>query len=334
MTNHAPIALFTFNRPDHTAATLQALAANELASESELTIFCDGPRTPDDEEKTRRVREIARSAQGFRHVRVVERDENLGLARSVITGVTAVLEQHESIIVLEDDLITSPFFLRFMNDSLKLYADDERVMSICGYTFPVERKMPDTFFLWGAFCWGWATWRRGWALYEHDPKRALEEIVRRDLIFDFDHKGSDPLTLALQATVIGDQRADSWATRWMATACLNGKLVLHPGESLVSNIGFDGSGRHANHDDRYTTPMATQAPKLGTVSVKTDPEVVKAHRDLFMRWRVASDPRKRLFFAITGLLPEALERRVYHALVHRWMKRGERTGRSVLRGGH
>ena len=330
MTSNAPIALFTYNRPDHTAATLRALAANSLASESEITIFCDGPRTPEEATRTQQVREIARNAKGFRNVRVVERDENLGLARSVITGVTAVLEEHESVIVLEDDLVTSPHFLRFMNDGLKLYADDERVMSLCGYTFPIGRSLPETFFVCGAFCWGWATWRRGWALYEHDARKALDEIVRRDLIFDFDFKGSDPLTLILQATVIGDQRADSWATRWMATACIKGKYTMYPGRSLVSNIGFDGSGRHANVEVRYETPMADTCPEVGTVPVAIDPEVIKAHRELFLRWRIGKDPRKRLFFGLTGLLPEPLEKRIYTALVHRWLKKSERAGRSVL----
>lgn len=330
MNKRAPIALFTFNRPDHTAQVLQALAANDLAAESELTIFCDGPRNDADVQATSQVREIARAASGFRHVNVVERERNLGLANSVIRGVTEILDGNDRIVVLEDDLITSPHFLRFMNEGLDLYADDDRVLSLCGYTFPVKRKLPETFFVRGAFCWGWATWKRGWELYEHDAKRALEQIVERELMYDFDFQGSDPLTLILQATVLADQRADSWATRWMATACIRGKYTLYPGRSLVTNIGFDGSGRHANHETRYDTPLSDTYPQPGTVPVEIDARVIAAHRELFLSWRTARSPKRKLYYRLTSLLPQSIQKRIYNALVRRWMHRSELAGRSIL----
>jgi len=330
MTKRAPIALFAFNRPEHVTRVLRALADNDLAAESELTIFCDGPRNDGDLQATSQVREIARRATGFKHVNVVERDRNLGLAKSVISGVTEILDNHDRIIVLEDDLITSPYFLRFMNEGLDLYRDDDRVLSLCGYTFPVGRPLPETFFVRGAFCWGWATWKRGWALYEHDAKRALEQIVERGLMYDFDFQGSDPLTLILQATVLADSRADSWATRWMATACIHGKYTLYPGKSLIANIGFDGSGRHANHEMRYETPMADTYPRPGTVPVAIDPDVIAAHRALFLSWRTARSPKRKLYYQVTSLLPQSIQRHLYNALVRRWLRQSELAGRSLM----
>lgn len=330
MPERAPIVLFTYNRPRHTEATLRALAANELARESDLTVFCDGPKTGDQQEATDEVRAVARAASGFRSVRVVERHENLGLAGSVIRGIDEMLSDHETVIVMEDDLVTAPGFLRYMNDGLRRYADAERVISICGYTFPVAGRLPETFFLPGAFCWGWGTWRRSWALLERDPRKALDQIVARDLIYEFDFQGSDPLTLILQATVLRDARADSWATRWMATACLHDKLTLYPGRSLVLNIGFDGTGRHATHDSRYETPLAEQAPPVGTSPAAPDPSAVAAHRSLFLGWRTEGSPKRKAFFRATGWLPRAAEKRIYNALVRRWLRKGEALGRSVL----
>ncbi|MCK8516793.1 glycosyltransferase family 2 protein [Methylonatrum kenyense] len=317
----SPVLLFAYNRPEHTERTLKALADNALAIHSRLVIFCDGPRTRNEAENTRRVREIARQAEGFRSVQVVERPSNLGLAQSIISGVTEVLEAHDTVIVLEDDLITSPFFLQYMNEALQLYADDEQVLSVCGYTFPVSGQLPETFFLPGAFCWGWATWRRAWTLYEHDAEKLLAEIIRRNLIYEFDFRGTDPLAKILQMTVNRDARADSWATRWMGTACIHGKMTLYPGRSLVENAGFDGSGRHANHERRFDTPLADRSPRVERLPLEVNENVVRQHRNLFRQWRIGDDIASRLYYRIAALLPAAAEKYLYTRLVRRRLRR-------------
>ncbi len=150
----APIALFVFRRLEHVQLTVEALAANELASESELYIFCDGPRSAHDEAAVSEVRNYVKTVAGFAQVTVIEREKNIGLAQSIISGVTDVVSRHGRVIVVEDDLITSNFFLRYMNDGLRLYEHDERVASIHGYIYPISRPVADTFFLRGADCWG------------------------------------------------------------------------------------------------------------------------------------------------------------------------------------
>ena len=240
---YAPIALFAFRRPDHLAACLAALAACPEAVDSPLVVFCDGPRGPQDEEAVREVRAVARAATGFARVDVVEREANLGLAASVIDGVGRVLADHERVVVVEDDLVVSPDFLRYLNAGLDLYAADAEVVSIHAYVVPVQAALPQSFFLRGADCWGWATWRRGWAVFEPDGAALLQRLRDTGQARAFDLDGAYPYAQMLERQVSGE--VDSWAVRWYASAFLAGKLTLYPGRSLVENVGQDGSGTHS-----------------------------------------------------------------------------------------
>lgn len=324
MSDATPIILFTYNRPEHTRRTLESLALNDLASRSELTIYCDGPRAEKDVEATEQVREVVRRTTGFARVTVVERSENLGLAKSLINGIDDALAEHDGVIVMEDDLVTSPHFLRFMNDGLGRYADEDQVVGISGYRFPVTRPMPETFFLPGAFCWGWATWRRGWALYEHDAEALLAGIIQKDLIYEFDFRGTDPMTQILQWTVNRDSRVDSWASRWMGSACLNRKLTLYPGRTLVANIGFDGSGNHSTFglsNDRFASPMAPERIQVAEVPVVLDDGIVNQHREVFRSWLKGGSLASRAYRRLAPLLPMGLDRAIYTRLVHRRLRK-------------
>jgi hypothetical protein len=241
--NPAPIALFVYNRPEHTRRTVLALQKNELAPESDLIVFCDGAKNNDlDQQAVRATRNYIRTIAGFKSLKIVECPENNGLAKSIITGVTEVVNNYGRVIVVEDDLITSRYFLRYMNEGLKLYENDDKVISIHGYIYPVKRKLPETFFLKGADCWGWATWKRGWDLFEADGQKLLDELETKKLAREFDFNNSYPYTQMLRDQIKG--RNNSWAIRWYASAFLKNKLTLYPGRSLVSNIGFDNTGTH------------------------------------------------------------------------------------------
>ena len=175
-TKFPPIALFVYNRIIHTKLTVEALQKNVGASDSTLYIFSDGPRNAVDAEGVETVRSYVSKITGFASVVLVERERNLGLANSLISGINDVLNVHDSIIVLEDDLVTSPYFLWFMRDSLSCYEHDEQVVAIHGYTFPLGIPLPDTFFLRYTGCWGWSTWRRGWAFFEPDGRKLLSQL--------------------------------------------------------------------------------------------------------------------------------------------------------------
>jgi Glycosyl transferase family 2. len=252
-----PITLFTYNRPWHTRMTIEALLNNDLASESELLIFSDGPRKSQDRQKIDEVRQYVRTVKGFRNVTLVERSQNLGLGQSIINGVSEVLKEHERIIVLEDDLVTSPFFLQYMNEALELYKDVEKVISVHGYIFPVAEKLPSTFFLRGADCLGWGTWKRGWALFEENGQKLLDDLKKRHLTRQFDFNGAYRYTRMLKDQING--RNTSWAVRWYASAFLNNLLTLYPGVSLVQHIGNDGTGTNFGVSDFLDVEL-TQAP--------------------------------------------------------------------------
>jgi hypothetical protein len=278
----APIALFTYNRLEHTAATLAALAHNPLAAESPLWAFSDGPRPgrADDPEKIAAVRNLLHSAQGFREVHVVERPENLGLSRSIIAGVGEMVGRHGRVIVLEDDIVTSPHFLRYMNDALECYEGDDRVISIHGYVYPTRTPLPEAFFLRGADCWGWATWKRGWDLFEPDGRKLLGELKARGLESAFDMNGARAYVKMLEDQIAG--RCDSWAIRWDAAAFLADKLTLYPGVSLVRNIGLDHSGTHCGTAEHLAVTLADRPVDVRAADV-TDSPIGRQAFELFLR---------------------------------------------------
>jgi hypothetical protein len=270
----APVALFAYNRLHHTRKTIDGLRRNDLAAGTDLYIYCDGPRNPAAVSAVREVREFVRTVDGFRSVSVIERDANLGLAKSIISGVTQVCALHGRIIVVEDDLQTSPYFLRYMNAALDMYADVARVGSVHGYWYPVDQPCPETFFLRGASCWGWATWSRSWSLFEPDGQKLLAALEERRLTRRFDLDGSIRYTQMLRNQIAGAN--DSWAIRWHATMFLADRLQLSSGTSLVRNIGFDGSGTHCVETDAYAVPLADRPINLRPIPVEESAEARNA----------------------------------------------------------
>ena len=268
----APIVLFVYNRSKHTCQTLEALLANELAAESDLFIYSDGPKRPEDEAEVLAVRELIKGVDGFNSVTIIEREHNLGLTKSIILGVTEIVNRFGRIIVLEDDIVTSPYFLQFMNDALSLYENKEQVVAIQGYTFPLGIPLPDTFFLHHTGCWGWGTWRRGWALFDPDGEKHLEALKKSQLTTSFDHNGAYPFTKMLQNQVTG--KIDTWDILWYASTFINQGLNLYPGGSLVKNIGLDGSGVHCGKSTFYDVPLLERRVDVRQIPVKVNHRAV------------------------------------------------------------
>ncbi|GAA0213597.1 glycosyltransferase [Methylophaga marina] len=261
----APIILFVYNRPIHTKHTVQALQKNTLASQSEIFIYSDGAKNDNQRELVNAVRKYLKEIEGFKKITVIERHANLGLANSIIDGVTKIVNEFGKVIVLEDDLVTSPYFLSYMNDGLSLYENDENVASIHGYVYPIDR-LPETFFIKGADCWGWATWKRAWNIFEPDGKVLLEKLTSRGLQNEADFNGSYQYTKMLEDQIIG--KNNSWAIRWYMSAFLEDMLTLYPGKSFVENIGNDGSGTHSEETKVFSAiPNAcfTELTKINVV---------------------------------------------------------------------
>jgi hypothetical protein len=250
----APIALFVYNRPQHTRQTVEALKQNELANQSDLFVFSDGPKSVSDKARVADVRKYIHRIEGFRSLNITEHQANLGLAESIIAGVTEVVNKYARIIVLEDDLLTSPFFLRYMNDALELYENEEKVIGIQGYIFPASEKLPNTFFLRWTDCWGWGTWKHGWSLFEESGSKLLGELKRKGLEREFDIDGACRYLRMLKDQIAG--RSSSWAIRWYASAFLSDRLNLFPRASLVQHIGSDGSGSNVGVCDKFDVSLA------------------------------------------------------------------------------
>jgi len=257
MQNLAPIALFVYNRPEHTRRTLKFLQQNLLAEDSRLFIFSDGPSRPEDENDVNEVRELLKSVSGFRKVEVIKRSSNFGLANSIIDGVSRLVKEYGQIIVFEDDLISSPNTLRYFNDALRRYKDEERVMHIGAYMYPIKidsvrgngNGLPETFFYRAATSWGWATWERAWNHFEPDIDKLISQFNSR-MIKDFSIDNSMNFWKQIMEFKAG--KNNSWAIRWYASIFLKNGLTLNPSESLINNIGHDGSGVHSGVNDMYT----------------------------------------------------------------------------------
>ena len=262
----APVILFCYMRPDHLARTVESLLRNAEAADTSLTVYCDAARKPEHQPQVETVRRYVESITGFASVTRVYRSANMGLARSIIAGVSDALRVYDSVIVLEDDLVLSPHFLAYMNRALRCYQDDPRVASIHGYCYPVRQALPDTFFLKGADCWGWATWSRAWAYFEPDGRHLLEQMVQRKLTHDFDFDGNYPYTRMLRGQIAG--RNDSWAIRWHASCFLRDMLTLYPGRSLVENIGNDNSGTHCAPTEVYSGALAPGPVEVEHIAVE------------------------------------------------------------------
>ncbi|AKD04462.1 glycosyl transferase [Pontibacter korlensis] len=279
----APIVLFVYNRPLHTQRTVEALLKNALAAESDLYIYADAAKSEESVSKVLQVRDYIKNIKGFRSLHIVERDTNLGLAESVILGVTDVVNQYGKVIVVEDDLVTSPYFLTYMNKGLDLYQSDDEVISIHAYTYPIKMKGVKTFFLKGADCWGWATWKRGWSLFDKDGQKLLNQIKRNNLSKAFDFNGSYPYTQMLQKQISG--KNDSWAIRWYASAFLHNKYTLYPAKSLIQNIGLDLSGTHSDTTGNYNDDSLSdeQFNQLEKIKVEENQEARKLFEMFFRK---------------------------------------------------
>ena len=254
----APIVLFTYNRLSHVKALIESLLKNELAKDSQLFIFSDGGKTPEDMVRVKEVRSYLHSIKGFSSIAIYESETNRGLANSVIRGVTQVLQQYEKVIVLEDDLILSPYYLRFMNDALDVYEQDERVGTINGHMLDLKGIIDETFFINHIDSWGWGTWRRSWDLFEPDGSLLLKQLEERNLCNAFDFDGAYPFVRMLKRQIAGQN--SSWAIRYRASMFLHNKLSLNVGRSLVVNNGADGSGTHLKKGVLFPDGPLTKEP--------------------------------------------------------------------------
>lgn len=253
---YSPIALFVYNRPKHTQLTVEALQKNNLANESELYIFSDAAKSNDQDKAVSEVRDYIHSISGFKAIKIIQQKENKGLAQSIIDGVTELCNRYGRVIVLEDDLLTSPYFLKYMNDALNHYEHVDKVMHVAAYMFPIDAKgLPDTFLLRLGSCWGWATWSSAWQYFEKSPEKLIRDYSDQD-IRRFNLDGSYDFWSQVEQN--NDGVLNTWAVFWYASIFNRKGLSLHPSISMVKNIGTDGTGINSGTSDIFITSYSSR----------------------------------------------------------------------------
>jgi len=245
------IVLFVYNRPNHTKKVLERLKKNNI---SKLYIFSDGSKDEKYNAKVKEVRNLIRKIDWCEteiHINL----ENKGLANSIVAGVNYVLSKHERIIVLEDDCVPSPDFVSFMEACFDKYENEERIMSISGYSLPIkipENYKYDIYFSYRSCSWGWGTWKKAWNLFkiENDlPKKIKESKNFKTRIF---LAGKDLIPM-LDKQINGEN--DSWAVFWSLNIIENNGICINPVHSRIINIGFDNSGIHSKATNKFNVHL-------------------------------------------------------------------------------
>lgn len=279
---YAPIALFTYNRADHTKTAVESLLRNAEAADSDLFIFSDGAKNETAVAGVEDNRNYIHTLTGFKSVTIIERECNWGLSRSLIAGITELTEKYGRVIVVEDDLIVSPYFLQYMNDGLEKYKNDDRVASISAFLNPIDMQVPDTFFLRYFACWGWATWKRAWHLLNKDSKDLLKKI--RWKTREFNIGGTGPFYGILYCDKVGLN--DSWAVRFYASCFLLGKLHLFPPHTMTIQLGMDGTGTHCSANSTYDNMSVGNIPvKLKDIPIEENKIMYAAFSRFYSRNR-------------------------------------------------
>ena len=251
----APIVLFVYNRPWHTQHTVESLQKNILADESELFIFSDGPKNEIDKLKVNEVRNYVHRLGGFKKISIEESKENKGLAESVINGVTKIINQYGKVIVLEDDLVSAPGFLKFMNKALEFYKKNQFIFSISGYSFPLKslnNYTEDIYILNRPSTWGWGTWNNRWEKVDWNIED-YQKFINDEIAQVKFNEGGEDLTSMLKFQMKG--YIDSWGVRWAYAHYKNHAYCLYSKNALLNNIGLDNSGRHSPRTKKFNVKI-------------------------------------------------------------------------------
>ncbi len=305
---YAPIIIFGFNRPAHLLRTLEAICLNPEVQETHLFAHLDGPRGEYDKAAIECTKNIFLAFQNrFSKFTLIERNNNFGLARSAIEGVNHVLSLYDRMIFLEDDNLTSPHFLKYMNDGLNLYESESKVSSISAYCYPVAHVFSeDTAFIRGSHSWGWATWASRWRLFNPDGSALFEALKKQDLCYRFDYDGSFTYTKMLKNQI--HKKNNSWSILWMASTFLANTLTLFPRVSLVQNIGMDGSGEHCGETTSFYVDLSTEPLVLGGIAIQEDEGLYRAMVEFFNSHMMKTSRKVKILSFLFRLLPQSISR--------------------------
>lgn len=274
----APAIVFVYNRDEHTRKTLYALNENYYVERTDLFIFSDGAKRKQDIESVTKVRNCIKKFKEnnkFKSVTIFESEINKGLANSVISGVTYVMNMYEKVIVIEDDLVSSIDFLKYMNEALSYYEAYEEVWSIAGYTPNIKglnKYSADVYMCLRAGSWGWGTWKNRWDTIDWEVHDYEEFKNNKRIRKAFSKRGAD-MTKMLDMQMMG--KIDSWAIRFCYEQFKQGKLTVNPKISRIKNIGIDGSGTHKVNESKWNVECNTEIRDIVFIPPKLDKKLVR-----------------------------------------------------------
>ncbi|MBN4866508.1 MULTISPECIES: hypothetical protein [Providencia] len=296
----APIVLFVYARPEHTRLTINSLKNNPECINSNLIIYSDAPKNNFHEKNVRLVRDLIKNIKGFKSVTINLRKKNHGLAKNIISGVSETCKKYGKAIILEDDIITSPSFLKFMNDSLNKYKNEKSVWHISGWNYPINTSNIECeAFFWRTMnCWGWATWEDRWNSFNKDPKNLINNW-EKNKIKKFNLDGH--YNFWAQVIQNNNKKIDTWAIFWYATIFENSGLCLNPIRSLVYNNGNDGSGENCSDKDIYKNSLSNN-------HINIWPKVIEENIDILILIKKFYDSNKPgLFLRVLAKIKKAFK---------------------------
>lgn len=280
----APVIVFVYNRADHAARTLNCLAANTLAPYSELFIYCDNAKNDNARQGVEDVRSFVDDfahTSPFKTVSVIKADSNKGLAHSIIDGAGEIIKKYGRIIVVEDDLVSSPDFLTYMNEALDFYEKNDRIWSISGYTSPLKslEKYPHDIYMSPRGCsWGWATWKDRFERVDWEVTDFKDFIKDPKRVKHFNEGGPD-MTEMLTRQVNGS--INSWAIRWCYAQSKENMYTVYPSKSRIRNIGCDASGSNCVSSSLYDTQLIREAAACKFENLEPDKRIMREFRSMF-----------------------------------------------------
>ena len=326
---YAPVIIFNYNRPDHSLQTWEALSRNQYASETELYLYCDGPKANASDEMRLRIAELHQQAKQyaedapqsgkFKAVHVVCAEQNKGLANSIIGGVSEVIAKHGRVIVLEDDLLTSPYFLKYMNEALDFYENRPGVMSISANRPPLDKmQIPtdyeyDVFVCLRSYSTGWATWEDRWNRVDWSLDYLDDFLCHPEQVEAFNRAGDDMTPMLV---MLRDGQIDSWAMRFGFAHFKEHCVAILPCHSYVDNIGFDGTGIHSHNDksNEYRNDLSLSAKNPRFVDLLyEDKRIINAFYSRFCKKKRPLHQRliNAIFRMLNKKVPFVIKKKVY-----------------------
>jgi hypothetical protein len=269
----SPVVIFAYNRPHILEKTLaQAIELNKNINR-EFYVVIDGPKNNIDFEKNSKINYLL---DKYPRLIRIQRNQNLGLEQSITQGLNDLFKSHNSLIVLEDDIEISSSFYDFIDENIEIFNSNEDVAAIHGFSPDLGKIEVDHYFLRGSDCWGWATWKRNWNLYNKSGTYLLKELKKRKLLKQFDVNHSYPFCNMLRGDIL--DLVDSWAIKWHASMFLSNKYSLYPYPSMITNIGFDGTGTNAPKFDSHEIQLYDKGilPEINSSEIKEQVKIIKA----------------------------------------------------------